>query len=116
MSWYLTITPPAGQAQIADTRKVVELLSSIPELHQTGPMTFGTVAGQPWMSVILAKRNRTGGYSTDGASLGSIDIVELVCSHTGDTAWYDSLAVRIAASLGWIAVEEHEDRLVWPLP
>jgi hypothetical protein len=115
MSWYLTITPPAGQ-KFADTRKVVDVLAAIPELQQTGPIAFQAAAGQPWVSVILAKRNGTGGYCADGSFVGSIDIVELFCSYDDDADWYDSLASRIAASLGWIAVEENEDRLVWAPP
>jgi hypothetical protein len=110
------ITPAVGgvgQSQVAETRQLVEFLATLPELRQTGPVAFEGAPGQPWVSVILAKRGSTGGYHTDGSFIPKIDIVELVCSSSEDSSWYDGLASRIAAFLGWNAYEEHENRLVW---
>lgn len=114
VSWYLTIRPAGERPTVADTRRLVDFLASLPELRQTGPISFEAAPGQPWLSVVLAKTGPTGGYASDGAFLPMIDIVELVCSYHGDSAWYEALAGRIAAFLGWEAVEEHEGRQVWP--
>ncbi len=114
MSWYLTITPAVGQAPVAEAQPLVDFLADLPELRQTGPVAFEGAPGQPWVSVVLAKTGPTGGYASDGSFIAAIDIVELVCSDAGDASWYDRLAGRIAAFLGWVAVEEHENRQVWP--
>lgn len=114
MSWYLTIRPNGKKQAVADTRRLVDFLASISELRQTGPISFGAAPGQPWVAVILAKRGPTGGYASDGSLIPEIDIVELVCSHHGDSAWYEALAQRIAEFLGWEAVEENEGRRLWP--
>ena len=117
MSWYLTITADAGQESVGVAPLLVEFLAKLPELRQTGPASFGPAPGEPWVAVILAKTGPTGGYATDGSLPPSIDIVELVCSDSEyGTGWYDSLAARIAAFLGWVAVEEDENRQVWPPP
>jgi hypothetical protein len=110
----LTIRPSEGQSSTADTRDLVAFLASLRELRQTGPISFEAASGQPWVSLILARTGPTGGYPTDGQFEPQINIVELVCSCSGGTGWYDSLAARIAEFLGWEAVEEHEDRKVWP--
>lgn len=114
MSRYLTIAPSAGQPSIADTRLVVEFLKSLPELQQTGPVEFAGVSGLPWVRVILAKISLAGGYASDGAFIPVINIVEMVCSDSSEADWYDLMAGRIAAFLGWTAVEEHEGRQIWP--
>ncbi len=44
----------------------------------------------------------------------AINLLDMVCSYDQPEAWYDSIAARIASSLGWQAVEEHADRKVWP--
>jgi hypothetical protein len=115
VSWYLTITPSHGQPN-ADTRLLVEFLSGLPELRQNGSVAFEGAPGQPWVDVILAKNGPSDGYSSDGSFIPFIDIVELVCSDSEDEIWYERLAGRIAAFLGWPAIEEHGGRQVWPIP
>jgi hypothetical protein len=106
VSWYLTILPTGKRAAVADTRRLVDFLASLPELQQTGPIAFGAAPGQPWVAVILAKTGPTGGYASDGSLIPEIDIVELVCSYHGDSAWYEALAQRIAEFLGWEVAQE----------
>lgn len=91
---------------------MVEFLATLADLRQSGPVTFEGAPGQPWVHVILAKSAPTGGYASDGSFIPIIDIVELVCSHSENADWYDRLAARIAAFLGWVAVEK-ENRQVW---
>ena len=63
----------------------------------------------------MARASHTGDYACAGSYPTKVNVVELVCSYSGDIAWYDSLAIRIATFLGWTAFEDHEDRQVWPL-
>lgn len=114
MTWYLTIYPPAGRPRSVETRSLVDFLASLPELQQTGPISFEAAPGQPWVHVVLASGSPWS-YSSDGSFVPQIHVVELICSYSWDGAWYDALARRIAAFLGWVAVEESEDRQVWPI-
>jgi hypothetical protein len=111
MSWYLTIRS-APDSRFAATAPLVEFLAAMPELRQTGPVAFGPADGQPWVSVILAACSPAGNYASDGAFLPRANVVELVCSYSGDPAWYESLAARIARFLGWSAFAD--ERQVWP--
>jgi hypothetical protein len=83
-------------------------------LRQTGPVGFETADGLPWAYVILANCDPRGAYCTDGAFLPRVNVVELVCSYSGEPTWYEGLAGRIAAFLDWSAFEDHEERQVWP--
>ncbi|MGO1072472.1 hypothetical protein [Lysobacter sp. CA199] len=114
MSWYLTLRPASSQAEPADTVDLIAYLDAQPELRQIGPVEFESVPGQPQMLMILAKTNPNGGYSSDGKFIPRIDIVELICPYSEPPAWYDALAARIAAFLGWQAIEESESRQIWP--
>lgn len=115
MSWYLTIRSDAGYSQFAATAPLVEFLATLPELRQAGPLAFEAAAGQPWVAVTLAACSPAGNYASDGVSLPSVNVVELVCADAGGPAWYEALAGRIAGFLGWSAFEDHEGRRVWPL-
>jgi hypothetical protein len=112
----LTIRSDARYSAFAATAPLVEFLSAMPELRQTGPVAFEAADGHPWVAVIMAAGSPEGNYASDGAFLPRVNVVELVCSHSGDPAWYDALAGRIAGFLGWSAFENHEGRQVWPLP
>ncbi len=114
VSWYLTIRGALDYSRFAATAPLVEFLAAMPELRRTGPAAFEGAAGQPWVSVILAACSPEGNYASDGAPLPRVNVVELVCSYSGDPAWYDALAGRIAGFLGWSAFENHEARQVWP--
>lgn len=113
MSWYLTLRA-ASQAEPADTADLVAYLAAQPELRQIGPVEFESARGQPQMLMVLAKANASGGYSSDGKFIPQVDIVELICPYSEPPAWYDAMAERIAAFLGWQAVEESESRQIWP--
>jgi hypothetical protein len=115
VAWYLTIRSDARYSSFVATAPLVEFLAARPELRQTGPVAFQAADGQPWVAVTMAECSPEGNYASDGAFLPRVNVVELVCSHTGDPGWYESLASRIAAFLGWEAVEEHEARRVWPV-
>ena len=114
MSWYLTIRGAPDYSRFAATAQLVEFLAAMPELRQTSPVQFEAANGQPWVCLILANCDPRGNYRTDGAFLPRVNVVELVCSHSGDPRWYDALACRIAAFLDWSAFEDHEERQVWP--
>jgi hypothetical protein len=114
VSWYLTICSDACFSRFAATAPLVDFLAAMPELRQTGPVAFESAPGFPWVAVILAACNPAGNYACDGTFLPQVNIVELICSYSGDPAWYDALAGRIARFLGWSAFEDHEARLVWP--
>ncbi|QEL16938.1 hypothetical protein [Limnoglobus roseus] len=112
MSWYLTIRGGPDYSRFAATAPLVEFLAAMPELRQTGPRDFQAADGQPWVVVIMAACNPAGGYAIDGEFLPRINVVELVCSDSGDPAWYDALAGRIAEFLEWSAFEG--ERQAWP--
>lgn len=114
MSWYLTIRSDDRYSAYAATAPLVEFLTAMAELRQTGPIAFQAADGQPWVAVMMAACSPAGGYATDGEFLPRVNVVELVCSYSGDPAWYDALAGRIAAFLGWSAFEDHAERRVWP--
>jgi hypothetical protein len=112
MSWYLTIRSDAAYRRTADARVVSDYLSALPELVRTGANTFGSAPGQPWIVVTLAM-SRDGSYADLGVAVPTINLIDIVCSYDHDEHWYDALASRIAALLGWEALDEHEERLVW---
>jgi hypothetical protein len=114
MSWYLTISPSAGYAELVDTLHVTKFLASLPELQQNSPISFESRPGHPAVQIILARANDDGGYAADGSFIPQINVIELICPYSNDTVWYESLACRIADFLGWTAREEMEDRQVWP--
>jgi hypothetical protein len=114
MSWYLTLRPAASQAEPADTEALTAYLTAQPELRQIGPVEFESVPGQPQMLMILAKDNGRGGYASDGKFIPRVDIIELICPYSEPPDWYDAMAARIAEHLRWRAVEESEERQVWP--
>jgi hypothetical protein len=110
----LTIRGASDYSRFAATAQLVEFLAAMPELQQTGPVQFEAAADRPWVHVILANCDPKGNYCTDGTLLPRVNVVELVCPYSGDPTWYDALAGRIAAFLGWSAFEDHEQRQVWP--
>lgn len=114
MSWYLIIRGDPDYSRFTATAPLVEFIAAMPEVRQTGPVTFEAAAGQPWVAIVLAVCDPTGNYASDGVFLPRVNMVELVCSGSGDPAWYDTLAGRIADFLGWSAFEDHEERQVWP--
>jgi hypothetical protein len=113
MSWYVTIRSDSDYSRAADPRELVAFLRSLPELAQTGANSFREAPGEPWVSVSLAMSDR-GSYADPGRPLPSVNLVDVVCSHEHDERWYDALAARIAAFLGWEALDEHAGRVVWP--
>lgn len=114
MSFYLTIRSDARYTAFAATAPLVGFLAALPELQQTGPAAFESAAGRPWAAVVLAACDPNGNYVSDGTFLPRFNVVELVCSYSGDPAWYDALAGRIAGFLGWSAFEAKKERQVWP--
>lgn len=113
MSWYLTVRFDQGYSEFAKTAPLVQFLAAMPELRQTGPVAFESTTGQPWVAVILATCSPTGSYATSGAPVSAVNVVELVCSAYGDPAWYEALAGRIAAFLGWSVFDDQELRQVF---
>ena len=112
MSWYLTIRGANDYSRFAATAPLIGFLTAMPELRQTGPVAFQAADGQPWVAVILAVCSPAGNYATDGEFLPRVNVVELVCSYSGDPAWYEALAGQVAGFLGWAAFED--ERRVWP--
>lgn len=112
MSWYLTIRSAPDYSRFAATISLVEFLSAQPELRQTGPLAFQSVDGQPWVTVMMASCSREGNYAIEGELIPRVNVVELICSYSGDPDWYEMLARRIAEFLGWSAFAD--ERQVWP--
>lgn len=105
MSWYLTIRSDDDYSMSVATAPLVEFLAAMPELQQTGPVAFESATGQPWVAIILAQCSPAGNYASDGTFVPFVNVVELVCSDTGDPKWYETLSGRIAAFLGWSAFD-----------
>lgn len=116
MFWYLTIRSDDDYSMSVATAPLVEFLAAMPELQQTGPVAFESATGQPWVAIVLAQCSPAGNYASDGTFVPFVNVVELVCSDTGDPTWYEALSGRIAAFLGWSAFEDHEERRVFPPP
>lgn len=114
MTWYLTICAKGEQHPSAETRRVVDFLSSLPELRQNSPVSFESAAGQPWVAIVLAQSNSTDCYACSGEFVPHINVIDLVCSNYSAVAWYETLAGVIANFLGWTATEEDEQRQVYP--
>lgn len=114
MSWYITIRPHQALA-VSDTQVLVGFLRTVPELQQVSPVSFSTVAGQPWIDLTLAMAAEDGSWVNDGSFIAQFNRVELACSGSDPRQdWYDALAARIAEFLGWVAEEEHAERVIWP--
>ena len=116
MTWYLTLRPPPHRAAPIPTQPVLDYLTAQPELRRADPHQFESVHGQPWVRVIVAATLLGGGYHyfAEAPAPERIDIVELICGDDAPAHWYEALACRIAAHLDWTAVEEGEDRRLWP--
>jgi hypothetical protein len=106
VSWYLTIRSDAGYLRFAATAPLIEFLAAMPELRQSGPVAFEAAMGQPWVAVILATCDSDGNYGSSDATPPQVNVVELVCSYSGNPVWYDALANRIAEYLGWSVFDE----------
>jgi hypothetical protein len=119
MYWYLRIRSDAAYRGAVPFGRVVDVLAAMPELRQSGhPAMFEAAPGAPWVSVCVALADAEGNYAVrnlDEWVASPVNVVELVCPHGEDAAWYDALAARIARALGWEAVEDSEDRQVWPV-
>lgn len=111
MSRYLTIRADARYSAFAATSPLVAFLATLPELRRAGPVAFEAAEGQPWVAILMTVCSPEGNYAAEGAHLPlpQVNVVELVCSDAGDPAWYDALAGRIAAFLGWSAFDDHEE-------
>jgi len=103
---YLTIRSDASYSRSAPAEELVGLLATLPGLRQSGPMSFEATPGSPWVSVVLAECDTLGNYSCDGLPRRRINVIEVIGSASGDDEWYEGLAARTAAFLGWEAVEE----------
>ena len=114
MTSYLTIRPDANYTRLAPTNPLIEFLSKMPELRPTGAMEFQSAEGFPWLVVTMARCDASGCYSSNGAFLEEINVVELVCCDAGDPIWYDNIVRQIVEFLGWSAFEDQACRQVWP--
>ncbi|MFD1711724.1 hypothetical protein FVQ98_15330 [Ottowia sp. GY511] len=109
MTWYLTLRGAPDYSHHAPAAPLVAFLAALPELRQTAPAHFASTEGQPWVCVILASCDATGGYASNEEALTRVNVVELVCSDTENALWYESLAGRIADFLGWSVFDDHAD-------
>ena len=95
---------------------LVEFLRSLPELRQSGPIEFCNAAGFPWLCLTLVQADSAGNYSSNGLLQPTFNKVQLICSAGEETLdavkWYESIAGRIAAFLGWEADDEDNDDLI----
>ncbi|BAV95991.1 hypothetical protein [Lysobacter enzymogenes] len=116
MTWYLTLYPPPPRPEPIPAQPVIDYLAAQPELRRSEPYEFESAAGLPWLRVIVAETGPGGGYAyaVGAAAPERIDLVELLCGDGGPPDWYEELACRIAAELDWVAVEESEERQIWP--
>lgn len=113
MAFYLTLRSDEACSRWSPTDALVAFLRGLPELRQTAPLAFEGAPGAPWVAVILAASDR-GNYASDGSWKQEVNVIEIVCSDEGEAACYDALATKIAAFLGYEAVEEASGRQVWP--
>ena len=116
MTWYLTLYPPPLRPEPIPAQPVIDYLAAQPELRRIEPYEFESAAGQPWLRVIVAETGPGGGYAcaVGAAAPERIDLIELLCAYDSPPDWYEELACRIAAELGWVAVEESAERQIWP--
>ncbi|MCL2310535.1 MAG: hypothetical protein FWC42_09780 [Proteobacteria bacterium] len=114
MSWYLTIRSDACYSRFTQTAPLAKFLTETLELQQTGALSFQAV-NPPWVQIIMAHCNENGDYAIHEDSYWEqINVVELICPYEGGSQWYEALAGRIAAFLGWSAFEDSEERQAWP--
>lgn len=116
MAQYLTIRSDDSYSRRIPTAGLVEFLSGLDGLHRRDEWSFEAVPGVPWVVVVLADCDSRGNYACLGPLGPRLNVVELICSSWGDPEWCEDLASRIAAHLGWEAVEEHECRRFFPRP
>ncbi len=116
MTWYLTLYPPPQRPEPIPAPPVLDYLAAQPELRRVEAYEFASADGLPWLRVILAETRPGGGYRYDAgdAAPERIDLIELLCAYDRPPDWYEALACRIAAELDWVAVEESEERRIWP--
>jgi hypothetical protein len=115
MTWYLTIRSDSTYSNSVATPQLLDLVATLPELSHAGPASFTSAPGQPWLSLIVAKADSACCYVVGETLPSTANILEMVCSDTEEPTWYEALAIRIGASLGWEVLEEHEGRRILPL-
>ncbi len=108
---YLTVRSDASYSRFILTEELVRFLATLPGLRQSDPMSFEAAHGLPWVTVILAECNTLGNYASDGLPSRLINVIEVIGPASSDEEWYECLANRIAAFLGWEVVEEQSSRL-----
>ena len=113
MTWYITIRSDPAYSRGAETDKLLAFLSAVPELRSAGPMSLEAAPGNPWVSIVLARADPAGNYSSDGSFKPTFNVVELICSDGDHDGWYDSLAAKIAGFLGWAAFDDAAERCIW---
>ena len=113
MSWYLTIRPDPSFSRATPVGPLVEYLLTLPELVQAGPQEFRNPPGSPWAALCFSEADGAGNYAVRGDLPPAVNVVVLVCGDGGEE-WYESLALRVAAFLGWEVVEEHTGRTIHP--
>lgn len=115
MYCYLTIRPSSPAGPPSDTRRLVAFLQTLPDLHQKHPVSFGNAPGKPWVDVTIVKATGSGGWSSNGTFIPLFDRVVLVGTESPPSyGWYSALAAQIAEFLGWEAIEDGENRLIYP--
>jgi hypothetical protein len=112
LSWYLTIRGAPDYSLYVVTTKLIEYLATIPELRQTGLSEFQSNDSQPWVCVIVANCDRNGNYFVGENLPPYVNVIELICSYSGNAEWYEKLAKQIAGLLGWSAFDDHECRQI----
>lgn len=111
---YLTIRPSSLAGPPSDTRWLVAFLQTLPDLQQKHPVSFGNAPGKPWVDVTIVKTTGSGGWGSNGAFIPLFDRVVLVGTESPPNyGWYSALAAQIAEFLGWEAIEDGEDRLIY---
>ncbi|ROU08106.1 hypothetical protein [Lysobacter enzymogenes] len=116
MTWYLSLSPPPQRPGAIPAPPVLDYLAAQPELRRVEAYEFESADGLPWLRVIVAETLPGGGYHYRAGAPAPqrIDLIELLCGDDAPPQWYEALACRIAAELDWVAVEESEERRIWP--
>jgi len=109
--YYLNIYKDENLSESVSTSKVKELISSIPELVESGEFEFKNREGFPFIDVTLLNVKSTDSWSSNDADAEKTNFIPIECAK-GQEINFDELKkvfIQIAEGLGWMLVDERTD-------
>jgi hypothetical protein len=110
--WQLLLRAAPPRPAFVSTSPVIMFLQEWPELVHASPLVFRAAPDHPWISLRLRHSGAAPAQRDQYTAI--IDRIEIECADQHARGYYEQLAGRLAAYLGWTAWTEPGQRIVWP--